>query len=301
MGRTVITGGGGFLGQRLSSAIRGPLTLIDQTFPSGSAHQVVRLDIGSDPVVLPDDTTIVYHLAAVVSAGAEADFDLGMRVNVDGLRSVLDACRALGTRPKVVFASSVAAFGGALPDVLDDTTWPRPTSSYGTQKVIGEYLVNDYSRKGYIEGVTLRLPTVVVRPGRPNLAASSFASGIIREPLAGEMAICPVAPTTELWVTSPDRVVESLIQAASIPESAWPDGRVVNLPGLTVSVSGMLESLGRVAGTDAVGRVRFVADERIADIVGGWPARFVTAAALRLGFGADTDFDSVVFQYSSQS
>jgi nucleoside-diphosphate-sugar epimerase len=191
----------------------------------------------------------------------------------------------------------VAAFGGQLPDVLDDSTTPTPQTSYGAQKVIGEYLVADWTRKGMLDGRSLRLPTIVVRPGKANLAASSFASGIIREPLNGVAAECPVPDTTGVWILSPKRVVEAFIHAHELPASAWPSSRVVNLPGITLSVREMIDAMGRVAGKESVERVKFVADARIQGIVKTWPVRFKTERALAMGFKADTDFDSVVRDY----
>ncbi|HVL36876.1 MAG TPA: NAD-dependent epimerase/dehydratase family protein, partial [Burkholderiales bacterium] len=211
--KVLITGGGGFLGARLARTLqaRGELlgralsriTLLDAAFGPGlESFERVQGDV-SDPEALAravtPDTAVVFHLAAVVSGAAEADFDLGMRVNLDGTRRLLERLRGCAAPPRLVFTSSVAAFGGELPEVLDDATTPRPQSSYGTQKVIGEYLVCDFSRKGYLDGRALRLPTVVVRPGQPNAAASSFASGIIREPLNGKVAQCPVDPDTGVW------------------------------------------------------------------------------------------------------
>src|SRR6266446_7705337 len=211
--KIVITGGGGFIGFKLAKALlaRGTLaaekiarlTLVDQAFPADLPEDprlaTLAGDI-SDPKfaarAIAADTTSIFHLAAVVSGAAEADFDLGMRVNLQGMRNVLEQARKCARPPRLVFASSVAAFGGALPDVLDDSTTPAPQTSYGSQKVIGEYLVADYTRKGFIDGRSLRLPTVVVRPGKPNLAASSFASSIIREPVAGVTVDCPVADST---------------------------------------------------------------------------------------------------------
>ena len=243
---------------------------------------------------MPRDTDSVFHLAAVVSGGAEADFDLGYRVNLDGTRALLEACRTLKNPPKVVYASSVAAFGGKLPEVLDDSTTPTPQTSYGTQKVMGEYLVADFTRKAMIDGRSLRLPTIVVRPGKPNLAASSFASSIIREPLAGVAVDCPVPDTTGVWILSPQRVVEAFLHAHDLPASAWPSSRVVNLPGITLTVRDMLAAMGRVAGEETVNRVRFVPDARIQAIVKTWPVRFRTERALEMGFQADPDFDSIV-------
>jgi nucleoside-diphosphate-sugar epimerase len=301
----LITGGGGFIGSRLAEALqkRHPdarITLLDMAFPPGIDKRFECLvgDVAS-PVVLERAVVggavdTVFHLAAVVSGGAEADFDLGYRVNMDGTRHLLEACRKLAKPPKVVYASSVAAFGGTLPPVLDDSITPAPQTSYGTQKVIGEYLVADYTRKGMIDGRSMRLPTIVVRPGKPNLAASSFASGIIREPLAGVVAECPVPDTTGVWILSPRRVVEAFVHAQELPSSAWPSTRVVNLPGITLTVREMLDAMGRVAGREAVERVKFVPDARIQGIVKTWPVRFRTERADAMGFKADADFDSIV-------
>ncbi|HUP29224.1 MAG TPA: D-erythronate dehydrogenase, partial [Usitatibacter sp.] len=302
--KILITGGGGFIGSRVAQALKArdasaQVTLLDQQFPPGLERQFTCMagDVSSPAVLekaLGRDTDSVYHLAAVVSGGAEADFDLGYKVNMDGTRNLLEACRKLAKPPKVVYASSVAAFGGALPDVLDDSITPAPQTSYGTQKVIGEYLVADFTRKGMIDGRSLRLPTVVVRPGKPNLAASSFASGIIREPLAGVAAECPVPDTTGVWILSPRRVVEAFLHAHDLPSSAWPTTRVVNLPGITLTVRQMIDAMGAVAGEEAVSRVKFVPDARIQGIVKTWPVRFRTERALAMGFKADADFESIV-------
>ena len=302
--KILITGGGGFLGSRLARALRArepkaTITLLDMAFPPGLERDLrcVKGDVAACEVlegVLGDDTDSVFHLAAVVSGGAEADFDLGYHVNFDGTRNLLEACRKLARAPRLVYASSVAAFGGMLPDVLDDSTTPAPQTSYGTQKVVGEYLVADYTRKGFLDGRSLRLPTIVVRPGKPNLAASSFASSIIREPLAGIAVDCPVPETTGVWILSPRRVVEAFVHAHELASSAWPTTRVVNLPGITLSVREMIEAMGRVAGADTTKRVRFVPDARIQAIVKTWPVRFRTDRADAMGFKADPDFESVV-------
>ena len=302
--KAVITGGGGFLGSRLAAALRArdakaDITLLDMAFPPGleSKYRCIAGDVASPEAIakaLGDDTDSIFHLAAVVSGGAEADFDLGYHVNMDGTWKLLEAARKLGKPPRVVYTSSVAAFGGVLPDVLDDSTTPAPQTSYGTQKVIGEYLIADYTRKGFIDGRSLRLPTVVVRPGKPNLAASSFASGIIREPLAGVATECPVPDTTGVWILSPRKVVEAFLHAHDLPSSAWPTTRVVNLPGITLTVREMIDAMGRVAGREAVSRVKFVPDARIQGIVKTWPVRFRTDRALAMGFTADDDFDSIV-------
>ena len=302
--KILITGGGGFIGSRLAQALRAKhpgarIRLLDVGFAPGlaKAFECVTGDLSSTDVIagaLGNDTDTIFHLAAVVSGGAEADFDLGYRVNLDGTRALLEACRKLAKPPKLVFASSVAAFGGKLPDVLDDSTTPAPQTSYGTQKVIGEYLVADFTRKGMLDGRSLRLPTVVVRPGKPNLAASSFASGIIREPLAGVVAECPVPEDTGVWILSPKRVVEAFIHALELPSSAWPTTRVVNLPGITLTVREMIEAMGRVAGRHTVDLVKFKPDARIQGIVKTWPVRFRTERADAMGFRADADFDSIV-------
>jgi nucleoside-diphosphate-sugar epimerase len=229
-----------------------------------------------------------------VSAGAEADFDLGMRVNVDGMRNVLEICRGQPAPPRLVFPSSVAAFGGDLPEVVVDTTAPTPQSSYGTQKVIGELLVSDYTRKGFLDGRSVRLPTIVVRPGKPNRAASGFMSSILREPLKGETAVCPVPAEAHMWIASPDRAVEMLIHAMELPANAWGWNRTINGPGITVSVAEALAALERIAGSETVRRVRFEPDATIAKIVLGWPVRFETARAYQLGFRRDAGIDEII-------
>jgi nucleoside-diphosphate-sugar epimerase len=302
--KALITGGGGFLGSRLAAALqaRDPaaqITLLDVAFPPGleAKFRCVAGDVAAPEVIanaLAHDTDSIFHLAAVVSGGAEADFDLGYHVNMDGTWKLLEAARRLAKPPRIVYTSSVAAFGGKLPEALDDSTTPAPQTSYGTQKVIGEYLVADYTRKGYIDGRSLRLPTIVVRPGKPNLAASSFASGIIREPLAGLETTCPVPDTTGVWILSPQKAVDAFLHAHDLPSPAWPTTRVVNLPGITLTVREMLEAMGRVAGRETVQRVKFVPDARIQGIVKTWPVRFRTDQALAMGFRADDDFDSIV-------
>jgi nucleoside-diphosphate-sugar epimerase len=312
--KILVTGGGGFIGQRLAKALlaRGRLggepisriTLLDGAFPPALPQdprlEAVSGDI-SDPKVVArvatPDTASVFHLAAVVSGAAEADFDLGMRVNLKGIELLLEQLRHCAKPPRLVFASSVAAFGGPLPAVLDDSITPTPQTSYGTQKVVSEYLIADYSRKGYIDGRSLRLPTIVVRAGKPNAAASSFASGIIREPLNGVVSECPVAPETGVWLLSPRRVVDAFIHAHDLPGSAWPAERVVNLPGITASVAEMVEAMKRVAGPQAAARVAWKPDARIQAIVKTWPVNFRTARALQMGFKPDPDVDTMIRDY----
>jgi len=318
--KIVVTGGAGFLGQLLIRALleRGRLSRADGS--EGEIGQIVSVDqaqpgklivdervgyvvgdIGAPQFlshVLAADTDSVFHLAAVVSGAAEADFDLGMRVNLDGTRALLDACRVQKRTPRVVFASSVAVFGSPLPAVVTDDTTPTPQSSYGVQKLVGELLVGDYSRKGFVDGRAVRLPTIVVRPGKPNAAASSFASGIIREPLAGETAICPVEPDTAMWLLSPGAAIRNLIHAHELPADAWGGRRALNLPGLTLTVREMIEALRAVGGDAAVDRIQWQPDERIRAIVRTWPARFETRRADAMGFVRDTDFVEVVRDYA---
>ena len=317
--KVVITGGGGMLGFKLAKALlaRGRLTgadgkeaaisrltLFDTVFPPGLPQdprlETLTGDLSAPGVlakIVTPDTQSIFHLASVVSAGAEADFDLGWRVNLDGARTLLELARKCTQPPRFVFSSSVAAFGGDLPDVLDDSTTPNPQTSYGAQKVCCEYLVTDYTRKGFIDGRSLRLPTIVVRPGKPNLAASSFASGVLREPLNGVVSECPVSLDTGVWLLSPGRCVESFIHAHETPSSAWGLSRVMNLPGITVPVSGMVEAMRRVAGEAAAKRVVYKPDERIQKIVAGWPVKFRTPRALAMGFRPDADVDGVIRAY----
>ncbi len=315
----LITGGGGFLGFKLTRTLlaRGQLggkaissiTLLDGAFPPGVKDldkkvKAVTGDVSdADTIasVCKPDIDAVFHLAAVVSGAAEADFDLGMRVNLKGMELLLAQMRRPGTSgskpPRLVYTSSVAAFGGELPAVLDDSTIANPQTSYGAQKVIGEYLVTDYSRKGFLDGRSLRLPTIVVRAGKPNAAASSFASGIIREPLNGVVSECPVAAETGVWLLSPGKVVEAFIHAWELPAEAWGTQRWLNLPGITASVAEMVEALRKVAGEAAAKRVVYKADARIQAIVKTWPVNFRTPRALALGFKPDADVESVIRDY----
>jgi D-erythronate 2-dehydrogenase len=311
----VITGGAGFIGKKLASALlaRGALetasgrqtierlTLFDVA-PAEGLLEDPRLismtgnitDLAEVHRAIRDDVGGVFHLAAVVSANAEEDFDLGMRVNLEGTRNVLESCRALPQPARLVFASSVAVYGGDMPDVLDDGTILTPQTSYGAQKAIGELLLNDYSRKGFVDGRALRLPTIVVRPGRPNRAASTFASSIIREPLAGQEAICPVGREAAMYTLSPRRVVDALIRAFELPPEALGMTRMLTLPGITVSIGEMVDALAEVAGERAAQRVNWQPDPKIQKIVAGWPTAFDARRARAMGFEADPDFASII-------
>ena len=247
--------------------------------------------------VVTPGTDSVFHLAAVVSGQAEAEFDVGMRVNLDATRALLERCRRLAKPPKFVFASSLAVFGGPLPDPVPDDAPVMPQTSYGAQKAIGEFLVYDMTRKGYLDGRSLRLPTITVRPGKPNKAASSFASGIIREPLSGVDAICPVAPSTQVWVSSPRTVIANLIVGHEAPASSFALTRSINVPGIHVGVGEMVAALRRIAGDAVADRVKWQLDPAIDRIVSTWPARFAPVLGPALGMQADLDFDNIVRAY----
>lgn len=314
--RVLILGGGGFLGKKLAQSLLqngsvaldgqppqpvAELILFDSIEPSGLPDDPRLTLISGD---LRDETTMrsllakrvdaIFHLAAIVSGEAERDFELGMDVNLHANLRLLELCRTLDYRPVLVFASSCAVFGGELPDVIEDHTATTPLSSYGTQKAMVELLINDYSRRGFANGRSLRLPTVVVRPGKPNAATSSFASSIIREPLQGKPAVCPVAPETELWIQSPRKVIGNIIHAAELPAAALGKSRIISLPGLTVSVSEMVEDLEAVGGKQAVDRINWQPDPFIQSIVLTWPSRFDTPRARRLGFQWDGSFREVI-------
>jgi nucleoside-diphosphate-sugar epimerase len=316
----LITGGAGFVGARLARALlaRGQLAghpierlhLADQAPPQPDlaadarvvTHTGTLLDQCEALAALPLDG--VFHLASAVSGECEADFELGLRSNLDTTRALLDALRLRrGSAPPVrlVFSSSVAVFGPdpavPLPAVVADDTLPAPQTSYGTQKLVCEHLIADYTRKGYIDGRAARLMTVTVRPGRPNGAASSFFSGIIREPLAGEDAICPVSPDTAHPVSSPTRTVDGLIAVYEASRDAFGGRTALNLPALNVTVREMLDALEAVAGPQVRARVRFEHDARIAGIVAGWPRAASAVRASRLGLAPDPDFASIVRQY----
>jgi len=323
--KILITGGGGFLGARLARSLlaRGHLNGAAITQLVLSDQVAAPADLLANPLVqgrvrpLLDEALAlrdepfdsVFHLASAVSGECEADFDLGLRSNIDSTRALLDALRHRvnqGAAPaRVVFSSSVAVFGPdpavPLPAVVADDTLPAPQTSYGTNKLICEHLVADYTRKGYIDGRAARLMTVTVRPGKPNGAASSFFSGIIREPLAGVEAICPVSPDVSHPVSSPQRTVDGLIAVYEASREAFKGRSALNLPALNVTVQQMLDALAAVAGQEVRQRVRFVRDERIAAIVANWPKGASAYRAAGLGLLPETSFEDIIRQYIADS
>jgi D-erythronate 2-dehydrogenase len=319
--KVLITGGAGFLGARLARNLlkRGRLdeepisevVLADQFPPPADllANPRVRALTGAlieqSAKLRGEGFGAVFHLAAAVSAECEADFDLGMRSNLDSTRALLEALRAAGSTPRLIFSSSAAVYGPdpgfLMPSVIRADTLPTPQSSYGIQKFICEQLVADYTRKGFIDGRNVRLMTVVVRPGRPNGAASGFFSGIVREPLNGQTAICPVGPETRVALASPARTVQGIIAIAEASRQALGGRVALNLPALTVTVAEMLDTLEAVGGAQARALVRFEPDAAIARLVSGWPAVFDNSRAEALGLEPDPDFYSIVRAYLAES
>ncbi|MBV9390434.1 MAG: SDR family oxidoreductase [Verrucomicrobia bacterium] len=237
---------------------------------------------------------IIFHLAAIVSGEAESNFEKGYRINLSGTNHLFEAVRRAGCNPRIVFTSSIAVFGAPFPEVIGDDFFTTPLTSYGTQKAICELLLADYTRRGFFDGIGIRLPTVCVRPGKPNLAASGFFSNIIREPLKGEEAVLPVPETLRHWFASPRSVVGFLFHAAEIDATAIGSRRNLTMPGLSVTVGEMIESLKRVAGADRAKLIRRESDPAIVRFVEGWPRRFDASRALALGFQAETSFDDII-------
>lgn len=314
----LVTGAAGFLGRRLIEALllRGSLT--DRAGQSRPIEQIVAFDMVeltgiNDPRVkvvcgnianahvlerlIDANTDSIFHLAAVVSSQAEADFELGMRINFSATQHMLERVRQLGTCPKWVMTSSVAVFGGQLPEQVPDNQVWAPQSSYGTQKAMNDLLLADYSRRAFVDGRSLRMPTIVVRPGKPNLAASSFASGIIREPLSGQTSVCPVPLDTRLWLMSPAQAIRNLIHGHELGSEQLTEGRVINMPGLSITVERMIEALRQTAGAQVAERIRLEPNQAIERIVGSWPGAFCATYSRDLGFTADERFTDVIEQF----
>ena len=325
MATILIIGAAGMLGRKLTNRLAKEAggahrfilhDIIAPESPPGAEAECHASDIsspGAAAALLASRPDIIFHLAAVVSGEAEADFDKGYRINLDGTRHLLEAIRQVavgevavgevavgemgGYRPRLVFASSLAVFGAPLPDVIPDDYVLTPLSSYGTQKAIGELLVADYSRRGFIDGIGIRLPTVCVRPGKPNKAASGFYSGILREPLNGQEAVLPVPTDLRHWFASPRAAVGYLMHAATLDTAALGTRRMLTMPGISASVAEQIEALRRAAGDAAVALIRHEPDPAILAIVSTWPRAFDCARALALGFQPDADFDAIVRIY----
>ena len=328
----VITGGAGFLGVRLARTLiaQGNLslaggsptaiqriTLVDRAAPpadlladprvaaiEGDLNALLQNQSTASPMVAAS-TEVIFHLAAAVSGECEADFDLGMRSNFAATLALLDVCRALKTQPMLVFASSLAVFGDSpeqpAPNVIEDITLPTPQTSYGIQKFIGEQLVADYTRKGFVRGRNVRLMTVSVRPGKPNGAASSFFSGMIREPLSGVKGACPVSPDTEVALSSPGLTIAGIIRAAETSDTAWGPRTALNLPAITATTGEMAAALERVAGPEATALIDWTPDANIRRIVKTWPARINAERAKSLGLLPESSFEAIIRQYVDEN
>ncbi len=312
----LVIGAAGMVGRKLVEAlvakgeINGKLverlTLVDIVEPTAPARfagkaKTVAADLSDEGVataLVAERPDLIFHLAAIVSGEAEADFEKGYRVNLDGTRELFEAIRLEGQKapykPKLVFTSSIAVFGEPLPAVIGDTHHHTPLTSYGTQKAIGELLLADYSRRGFFDGIGIRLPTIVIRPGKPNKAASGFFSNILREPLSGLEAVLPVKESVRHWFASPRAGVRFLMHAAALDTTALGSRRSLTMPGLTATVGEEIEALRRVAGDKAVKLIRNEPDEMIIKMVAGWPQNFDASRAIALGFEAETSFDEII-------
>lgn len=311
--KVLIIGGAGMVGRNLAEALvssgrlgQAPVSglilfdVVPAAVQGTDAVSVTALtgDISDRATVdglIAQRPEVIFHLAAIVSGEAEADFDKGYRINLDGTRNLFEAIRAQADyHPRVVYTSSIAVFGAPFPEAIGDEFITAPMTSYGAQKMIGELLLNDYSRRGIFDGVGIRLPTIVVRPGKPNKAASGFFSGIIREPLAGIEAILPVDDDVRHWVASPASATGFLIHAATMDSTALGARRCLTMPGLAVTIGEMIEALAEVAGPDKVALIRREPDATIRGIVDGWPQNFDAARALAVGFSADASFQDII-------
>jgi nucleoside-diphosphate-sugar epimerase len=315
--RILILGGGGFLGRKLAKRLlenggltQGEithLTLVDIAFPGNMLEdrrlECIEADFSNEATIkniLQHQPEVIFHLAAIVSGEAEKNFDLGMKINFHASLQLLELCRKLAFHPRIVFASSCGVFGGDVSKVITDETSPKPRSSYGTQKAMVELLMNDYSRKGFVDARSLRLPTITVRPGKPNAATSSFLSGIIREPLHGKKASYPTPAASEFWILSPKRVIENFIHAANIDEKKLGDDRIINLPGLTASVQEMINSLERITNPEVAQLISYEPDAFLQSIVLTWPPHYNTSRANELGFVSDSSVEEIIRSYMAE-
>lgn len=311
----LIIGAAGMVGRKLSAALLeagqvggreiGKLTLADVVAPA-AVEAAIPVDTLAIDLSAPDSAAhlvasrpdLIFHLAAIVSGEAEADFEKGYRINLDGTRYLLEAIRKQGEqrayKPRVVFTSSIAVFGAPFPEAIEDEFFSTPLTSYGTQKAICELLLNDYSRRGFLDGVGIRLPTIVIRPGKPNLAASGFFSNILREPLVGQEAVLPVSRDVRHWFASPRAAVGFLVRAAEMDTAPLGWRRTLSVPGLSATVGEEIEALRRVAGDKAVKLIREEPDEKIVGMVAGWPRNFDAQRATALGFVAESSFDEII-------
>lgn len=314
MTKILILGGGGMIGQKLARRVLDQdifpdpqLTIFDRAFPEDGVPSAQVTGTVSDPAALSalvaQRPEVIFHLAAIVSGQAEAEFDLGWETNMMATWHLLSALKAEhlasdgAYRPRLVFTSSIAAFGGPYPETIDDEFLTAPQTSYGAQKVVCETMIGDFSRKGYIDGISLRLPTICIRPGKPNAAASGFFSGIIREPLNGHEAILPVPDTVRHWPASPRSAARFLTHAATLDTALLGNRRALNMPGLSCTIADQIEALRRVAGQEAVDLIKRVPDPTIMAIVEHWPQTFDPARAIALGFEAESNFDEIIAAY----
>ncbi len=314
MKRLLVIGAAGMIGRKLTERLAregaingdeiGGLTLhdvVDAKPPSALPFKAktIASDLsspGEAEKLVAERPDLIFHLAAIVSGEAEADFEKGYRINLEGTQRLFEAIRKAGNgyKPRVVFTSSIAVFGAPFPEAIGDEFLNAPLTSYGTQKAIGELLLSDYSRRGFFDGIGVRLPTICVRPGKPNKAASGFFSGIIREPLNGQEAVLPVPETVRHWFASPRAAIGFLLHAARLDTAQLGARRNLSMPGISATVAQQIEALRRVAGEQAVRLIRREPDPVIMRIVEGWPQNFEPKRALALGFRADASFDDII-------
>ena len=315
--KVIVTGGTGFVGRRVIEKLLALDNLLDSHGKPIKIEELVVFDVAAPAIPFPTDrrlslvtgdvadfdtlkklidkdTGFVFHFAGAVSGQAEANFDLGMRINLDGTHAILDACRALKTCPKFLFSSSIAVYGGHLPQTVTDETIPLPQTSYGMEKVCCEYLINDYTRRGFVDGRSIRLSTIAIRPGRPNQGVGQWTSSLFREPLAGLEVVCPVTPNTVVTMMSIRRLVDAIVNVINIPEKNMDYNRTLLLPALSVSVADMVAALCRKGGENMKKLIHWEPDHFIQKIYDQWPQRIKSERAEKLGITADTHIDEII-------